>query len=402
MDRYFTSEYVTPGHPDKIADQISDSLLDLYLRKDLNCKVAIETMVARNHVILGGEVTTIAKNINTEVIEKKIKDTIKKIGYNYNMQFNSRNIIVSNMITEQSPDINNNVFVNENGHLITKAGDQGIMFGAADARYDKKTYMPIEWRIANDLAKQLYKLHKKYPEEIYPDGKTQVTCRYNENVLYVDKIIVSFSHKYFNDNRQLEYDDLKNRVIDECIFKVMKENYYWLNWRNALLFVNSSGKFNICGPDADTGLTGRKIVVDGYGGKFPVGGGAFSGKDPSKVDRSGALMARQIAVSIVDTGFVDVACVQLSYQMGGVEPTSIDIKVSGSHGVKHISDWINKITRKLSSDIDMSPDAIINRFSLRDPIKTCYFDLAKNGHFGRPELVWETPNKDIQKLIYSC
>lgn len=401
MTEYFTSEYVTCGHPDKIADIISDSLLDMYLEKDKKCKTAIETMVARDHVILAGEVSSDA-NISNDEIENYINDVVGNyIGYTYeNMLFQKNNLKIDNYITTQSKDIYNNVFKKDGDTEIISAGDQGIMFGAADARYDKLTYMPIEWRIANDLAKQLYYLHNKYPNDIYPDGKTQVTCRYSGNALFVDKIIVSFSHRCFSN--EYEYIDLKNKIESECIFKVMNSLYYWLNWRSALLFINDSGSFTKCGPDADTGLTGRKIVVDGYGGKFPVGGGAFSGKDASKVDRSGALMARQIAVSLVDTGFVDVACVQLSYQMGGQQPTSVNIKVSNPHDKKNISKWIQKVSKKLINEIDMSPQSIISRFSLDDPNVVHYSDLAKNGHFGRNDLLWEKPNSDIQKVIYSC
>lgn len=392
---YFTSEHVTPGHPDKVADIISDAILDKCLQNDSNSKVAVETMVARNHVILAGEITSIGFDFNDldEYIRYIVSDYI---GYNYpHMKFNGDDIVIDNYISEQSKEIYNKV---NPGNGTICAGDQGIIFGAADARYDKKTYMPIEWRIASDLSSKLYSLHEKYPDAIYPDGKTQVTCEYNGNDISISNIIVSFSHADVDEDK---YIDLKNIIWDDCIMDVLRNNYFWLRYKNAMLDINSKGKFTVCGPDADTGLTGRKIVVDGYGGKFPTGGGAFSGKDATKVDRCAALLARHIALTLVSTDIVDCAQVQLSYAIGAEDPVSFDLQVSGVHNISHVDRWKQKLIKKIIKNYNMSVHNIINKYQLQNSDFISYKDLAKNGHFGRPELLWERPDNDLLEIIYT-
>lgn len=393
MIKKFTSEYVTPGHPDKVADIISDSILDLCLRQNPLARVAVETMVKDQNVVLAGEVSESCQSILTSsALSSHISSVVKSIGYNYkDMKFTADDLVVIDAISYQSSDIYNNT-TGDDGEVC--AGDQGIMFGAADARYDRKTYMPIELCIAKELALKLYQLHNSYPSIIYPDGKTQVTCSYDGQRMSVDTITISVQH-----NKDVDPNDVREIVVDQCINEVMNQRFFYLDWLSAMLNINAAGPFTIGGPDADTGLTGRKIVVDGYGGKFPVGGGAFSGKDPSKVDRSGALMARQIALTIVFSGLADVAQVQLAYEMGKREPTSLNIKIgSPSRRIRRSKSWADKLADKIISSVDLSPQAIINNFGLQTPM---YQDLATYGHFGRPDLPWEKPNTEILKLIYT-
>lgn len=401
LDKYFTSEYVTPGHPDKVADIISDSLLDLCLKQNSNSRVAIETLVARENVIVAGEYTA---ELSDSEIDNCIIDVVDNlIGYNYDdMKFSTKNLKISNLLVPQSKDISDIVTFNDSEFI--GAGDQGIMFGGATNRYDKVSYMPIEWRISNDLAKQLFILHKKYPEYIRPDGKTQVTCYYDleDNTMKIDTIVVSFQHSNVSEDK---YIDIKEIVVKECIMEVLTTKYFWIDYKSANLLVNACGQFVIGGPDGDTGLTGRKIVVDGYGGYFPVGGGAFSGKDASKVDRSGALMARNIAVSIVESGIASDCLVQLSYGIGRAQPISVNIKLDNVAKNRWLTEdcyknWLKKFNYSIINNIDMTPAGIIKKFSLRDPNIISYQDLAMNGHFGRPELPWEKPDNDIIDMLY--
>lgn len=404
MKRFFTSECVTPGHPDKVADIISDGILDrcLYYESGDLSRVAAETMVARNNVVLAGEISSFCKK---DEIEEYVVKCVEHIGYTYpDMQFRADNLNIINLIAPQSEDIANmvNISMDKVG-----AGDQGIMFGAATRRYDKLTYMPIEWRIARNLANRLYTTFLNNRDIYRPDGKTQVTCSYDENGnVSVEKIIVSFQHAKMSDE---EYAAAKTKIVDEVIMKTLKEDFYWLECSKCQFSVNLNGQFVLGGPDADTGLTGRKIVVDGYGGTYPVGGGAFSGKDPSKVDRSAALMARHIAVSIVESAICQEAIVQLAYEIGCQQPVSLDIKlVDVDEDVIACKGDDKSLSLKLSDTIrnhvDMSPRGIIDYFNLTKGKKLfelgSYSDLAMYGHFGRRELAWEKASMDIVRMCY--
>lgn len=372
MKSLFTSECVTCGHPDKVCDAISDSILDAYLDGDSLSRVAVETMVCQNRVIVAGEVTS-ATTIDSDKI---IRDAIEKIGYDYeDMKFNYKNVVIENYIHAQSPDIAMGVDVNG-------AGDQGIMFGGACSGIDKQTLMPDCWRLSKTLADVLRRTALKLGT-IRPDGKTQVTLDYtNPNKPKWDTIVVSVQH-----NPELQLDELKKIIVTSVIGPVVYayKDFVEFDESSLKLFINPTGRFVIGGPDGDTGITGRKIVVDGYGGYYPVGGGAFSGKDPTKVDRSAAYMARYIAYNIVSAGLGRDCEVQLSYAIGVPQPTSVRIKIDGKIR-DDIGDWI-------IDSIKMDPASIIQKFDLRRMKKLFnYADLAMNGHFGRTDikLPWET------------
>lgn len=376
MSYLFTSESVSEGHPDKVADQISDSLLDNFLAFDPNSKVACETLVTTGQVVLAGEVKT-----ETYIDAARIaRETINKIGYTkgeYKFEGDSCGVI--SLIHEQSPDINQGV--DRGGIEEQGAGDQGMMFGYATD--ETENYMPLALDLSHRLLRELADLRRESKEIKYlrPDAKSQVTIEYSDDHVpqRIDTIVLSTQHDEFDeDERMLE--KIKNDIIEILIPRVKAK----LPAKIQALFndqikyhVNPTGKFVIGGPHGDTGLTGRKIIVDTYGGKGAHGGGAFSGKDPSKVDRSAAYAARHIAKNMVAAGICEQVLVQVSYAIGVVEPTSINVDTYGTAKVD-FSD--GEISRIIESVFDMRPGAIEQRLKLRNPI---YSETAAYGHMGR-------------------
>jgi S-adenosylmethionine synthetase len=388
MSYLFTSESVSEGHPDKVADQISDSILDEFLAFDRHSKVACETLVTTGQVILSGEV----KSDAYVDLQQIARDVINKIGYTkseYCFQGDSCGIMTA--IHEQSPDINRGV--EKVNPLDQGAGDQGMMFGYACTETDN--YMPLTLELAHFILIELAAIRREQKVMTYlrPDAKSQVTIEYSEDgkPLKINTIVVSTQHDDFikpqNDSveAQLAADSemlakIKQDVIDILLPRVIAK----LDAKTQKLFdadytlhVNPTGKFVIGGPNGDTGLTGRKIIVDTYGGKAPHGGGAFSGKDPSKVDRSAAYAARHIAKNLVAAGVADEILVQVSYAIGVAKPINIFVDSFGTSKVK-MSD--SEIAEKISEIFDMRPNAIIHRLKLLNPI---YSETASYGHFGR-------------------
>ena len=376
MSYLFTSESVSEGHPDKVADQISDSLLDNFLAFDPNSKVACETLVTTGQVVLAGEVKT-----ETYIDAARIaRDMINKIGYTkgeYKFEGDSCGVI--SLIHEQSPDINQGV--DRGGIEEQGAGDQGMMFGYATD--ETENYMPLALDLSHRLLRELADLRRESKEINYlrPDAKSQVTIEYSDDHVpqRIDTIVLSTQHDEFDeDERMLE--KIKNDIIEILIPRVKTK----LPAKIQALFndqikyhVNPTGKFVIGGPHGDTGLTGRKIIVDTYGGKGAHGGGAFSGKDPSKVDRSAAYAARHIAKNMVAAGICEQVLVQVSYAIGVVEPTSVNVDTYGTAKVG-LSD--GEISRIIERVFDMRPGAIEQRLKLRNPI---YSETAAYGHMGR-------------------
>lgn len=370
--KLFTSEAVSIGHPDHVCDMISDSILDECLRQDKNSRVACETLAKGNNIVLAGEITTKA----IIDVERIVQDVIDNIGYTY-----KPNVI--NLLSKQSPDIALGV---DNGG----AGDQGIMFGYANS--ETVNYMPLAITMAHDLVKLATQLRKNGDFKwAGPDMKSQVTIDYT-NGTKIDTMLMSIQHS--EDYNEQEFKEF----ISEKIMKQIAEKYN-LN-KDFKILINPTGKFVIGGPEADAGLTGRKIIVDTYGGYAPHGGGAFSGKDPSKVDRSAAYMARYLAKNIVASGIAKECLIQLSYAIGIAQPISIYIDCKNTNVVP-IEDIINKIYEK----IDLSPKGIIEKLELKNPI---YKNTCNGGHFGRKyideenkiECTWEkTDSIEIFKEI---
>ncbi len=374
MDKkiYFTSEFVSPGHPDKICDQISDSILDACLADDENSRVACETFATTGLVVVGGEITT-----KTYVdVQKIVRDKIYEIGYRPGMGFDS-DCGVLNTIHSQSPDIS--MGVDTGG-----AGDQGIMFGGAVNETEE--LMPLALVLSRGIIQKLTKITRNGTLAwARPDAKAQVTLAYDENgkLLNVDTVVLSVQHNEDVINSQIE-KDLKELVIKPVLEK------YNLNIENVRKFhINPTGRFVIGGPHGDSGLTGRKIIIDTYGGYFRHGGGAFSGKDPSKVDRSAAYAARWIAKNIVAAGFATKCEVQLSYAIGVVEPVSIRVETFGTGTVEE-----TRIEEAVAKLFDLTPNGIQKSLNLRKP-SFRYQDLAAFGHIGRTdiELPWEKLDK---------
>ena len=377
MSYFFTSESVSEGHPDKLADQISDAILDNYLALDPKSKVACETLVTTNQTILAGEVKSSAE-INTEKI---VRDTINKVGYtNPDYKFTGDSCNFNSYIHEQSEDINRGV--DKINNELQGAGDQGIMFGYATSETDD--LIPLPLYLSHKLLLELTKLRKENIDIKYlrPDSKSQVTIEYDRNnkPKKIDTIIVSTQHDEFDGNESFMLskinDDIKNILIPRLI-KNLSNDVRELFDQKIKYFVNPTGKFVIGGPHGDTGLTGRKIIVDTYGGKGAHGGGAFSGKDPSKVDRSAAYAARHIAKNIVAADIASEVLVQLSYAIGISKPTSIFIDTFGSSKIdrsdREISDLVSKI-------FDLTPFGIEKRLKLRNPI---FQETSTYGHMGR-------------------
>ena len=377
MSYFFTSESVSEGHPDKLADQISDAILDNYLALDPKSKVACETLVTTNQTILAGEVKSSAV-INTEKI---VRDTINNVGYtNPDYKFTGDSCNFNSYIHEQSEDINRGV--DKINSELQGAGDQGIMFGYATSETDD--LIPLPLYLSHKLLLELTKLRKENRDIKYlrPDSKSQVTIEYDRNnkPKKIDTIIVSTQHDEFDGNESFMLskinDDIKNILIPRLI-KNLSNDVRELFDQKIKYFVNPTGKFVIGGPHGDTGLTGRKIIVDTYGGKGAHGGGAFSGKDPSKVDRSAAYAARHIAKNIVAADIASEVLVQLSYAIGISKPTSIFIDTFGSSKIdrsdREISDLVSKI-------FDLTPFGIEKRLKLRNPI---FQETSTYGHMGR-------------------
>ncbi len=375
MSYLFTSESVSEGHPDKVADQISDAILDNFLAFDPAAKVACETLVTTGQVILSGEVKS-----NTYVdVQKVARETIKKIGYTkseYKFDYQSCGIL--SMIHEQSDDINRGV--DKKNIEDQGAGDQGIMFGYAIN--ETKDYMPLALDLSNKILQELAILRRENNEIKYlrPDSKSQITIEYSDDnkPIRVKTIVISTQHDNF-DNEERMLKRIKNDIREILIPRFLNKNpdFKYLFNDEIKFLVNPTGKFVIGGPHGDTGLTGRKIIVDTYGGKGAHGGGAFSGKDSSKVDRSGAYAARHIAKNIVAAGVCDEALVQISYAIGIAEPVSMYVDTCGSSKV-NIED--GKISKLLLNLFDLKPFSIEKRFDLRKPI---FQETAAYGHMGR-------------------
>ena len=379
--KLFTSESVTEGHPDKICDQISDSILDAYLAEDPMSRVACETAITTGLVLVMGEITSKA----TVDIQKIVRNTINEIGYNnseYGFDCNTCGVIVA--LDKQSADIalgvDNSLESKEHtSNSLIGAGDQGMMFGYATNETEE--YMPYPISLAHKLTKKLSEVRKNGTlAYLRPDGKSQVTVEYDENgaPLRLDAIVISSQHAESVSEETLRAD-IKKYVIDEVIPAYLVDD-------ETKFYINPTGRFVIGGPNGDSGLTGRKIIVDTYGGYARHGGGAFSGKDCTKVDRSAAYAARYLAKNIVATGLADKCEIQLSYAIGVAEPTSIMVDTFGTGKIDD-----DKIVAMIRENVDITPMGIIETLDLRRPI---YKQTAAYGHFGRHDLdlPWEKTN----------
>nr|WP_314263037.1 methionine adenosyltransferase [uncultured Moellerella sp.] len=368
----FTSESVSEGHPDKIADQISDAVLDAILEQDPKARVACETYVKTGMVMVGGEITTKAW-VDIEEITRK---TIRDIGYTSSaMGFDADSCAVLSAIGKQSPDINQGV--DREDPFEQGAGDQGIMFGYASNETD--VLMPAPITYAHRLVERQAEVRKKgILPWLRPDAKSQITFQYENNkVIGIDAVVLSTQH-----SEEISQKDLHEAVMEEIIKPVLPTE--WLS-KTTKYFINPTGRFVIGGPMGDCGLTGRKIIVDTYGGMARHGGGAFSGKDPSKVDRSAAYAARYVAKNIVAAGLADRCEIQVSYAIGVAEPTSIMVETFGTEKVS--TDQLVLLVREF---FDLRPYGLIKMLDLIQPI---YQETASYGHFGRPQFPWENTDK---------
>ena len=386
MSYFFTSESVSEGHPDKIADQISDNLVDNFIAFDPKSKVACETLVTTGQVILAGEVKS-----NTYLdLQQIARDTINRIGYTKSdYQFNGDSCGVISLIHEQSQDINRGV--ERESKELQGAGDQGIMFGYASSETDN--FMPLALDLSHKILLELAFIRKENKNIKYlrPDAKSQVTIEYDDNgkPIRIDTIVISTQHDDFDKDEKKMLSRIKSDIISILIPRLLDKlpsRIKDLFDHEIKYFINPTGKFVIGGPHGDSGLTGRKIIVDTYGGKGGHGGGAFSGKDPSKVDRSAAYAARHIAKNLVAAGIADEILVQLSYAIGISEPTSIYLNTFGTSKVE-FSDSI--IAKKVKKIFDLTPYGIEKRLKLRSPI---YFETSAYGHMGRK------PRKILKKF----
>lgn len=379
MKRLFTSESVTEGHPDKICDQISDAVLDAILAEDPMGRVACETSVATGLVLVTGEITT---DCYVD-IPKVVRETIREIGYDRaKYGFDCDTCAVLTSIDEQSPDIamgvDQSLESKEGGDLNTGAGDQGMMFGYACDETEE--YMPMPISLAHKLTKKLTEVRKNGSlAYLRPDGKSQVTIEYQDDKpVRVDTVVISTQH-----SAKVDAETIRRDIVEHVIKAVVDAD---MMDENTKIFVNPTGRFVVGGPQGDAGLTGRKIIVDTYGGVGRHGGGAFSGKDPTKVDRSAAYAARWVAKNIVAAGLAKRAEVQLAYAIGVAKPVSIYVDTFGTGA---ISD--DQIVTLIEENVDLRPDAIIKNLDLRRPI---YKQTAAYGHFGRNDLdlPWERLN----------
>lgn len=368
----FTSESVSEGHPDKIADQISDAVLDEILKQDPKARVACETYVKTGMALVGGEITTSA----WVDIENLTRQVIADIGYNHSdMGFDAHSCAVLNAIGKQSPDINQGV--DRDDPLAQGAGDQGIMFGYATN--ETEVLMPAAITYAHRLMERQAQVRKAGKLDwLRPDAKSQLTFAYEDNkIVGIDAVVLSTQHA-----ESVNQKDLVEGVMEEIIKPVLPSE--WLS-QNTKYFINPTGRFVICGPMGDCGLTGRKIIVDTYGGAARHGGGAFSGKDPSKVDRSAAYAARYVAKNIVAAGLADRCEIQLSYAIGVAEPTSIMVETFGTGKVSN-----ETLVKLIYQHFDLRPYGLIKMLDLIRPI---YRETAAYGHFGRSHFPWEQTDK---------
>lgn len=376
--RLFTSESVSEGHPDKICDRISDAILDAYLAQDAYAKVACETIATTNTIIVAGEI-----NAKAEVnVEQIVRDTLDEIGYTHcDVGIDAQSCQIQNLLDEQSLDIAMGVDERNDGQI--GAGDQGMMFGYAEK--GNEHYMPLPIIIAHELVRRATLLRKQgIFKGARPDMKSQVTIDYSNEVPLIDTIVMSVQHD--DDYNEADFKQfLKGQVIDAVLqeFNVYQRDYK--------LFINPTGRFVIGGPKGDTGLTGRKIIVDTYGGYARHGGGAFSGKDATKVDRSGAYMARYLAKNIVASGLADQCEIQIAYAIGEVQPVSLFFETFGTGKVSH-----DVLRHTILSHIDLSPQGIIDHLQLRRPI---YEQTATYGHFGRIDLDLPWEKLDLVPLL---
>ena len=383
MAYLFTSESVSEGHPDKVADQISDALIDNFLAFDSESKVACETLVTTGQVILAGEV----KSDTYLDVQQIARDVIKKIGYTKSeYMFEAHSCGVLSAIHEQSADINQGV--DRASKEEQGAGDQGMMFGYATN--ETENYMPLALDLSHKLLQELAALRRENKEITYlrPDAKSQVTLEYSDDnkPVRIDAIVISTQHDDFDEESTM-LAKIKSDLIGILIPRIIKQNPQYAHLFNDKItyHINPTGKFVIGGPHGDTGLTGRKIIVDTYGGKGAHGGGAFSGKDPSKVDRSAAYATRHIAKNLVAAGLCDEVLVQVSYAIGVAKPTSINVVTYGTSKVNMTDGEISKVVEHV---FDMRPYFIEQRLKLRNPI---YSETAAYGHMGRtPETVTKT------------
>jgi len=372
----FTSESVTEGHPDKICDNISDAFLDEYLRQDPNSRVAVETMVTTDFVVVSGEVTTKA-DFDKKAQEELVRKTIREIGYdNKDLMFDADTCQVNLLLHSQSPDISQGVTATEEKEQ--GAGDQGLMFGYATN--ESKEFMPLPILLAHKLIQKLSQVRRdKTLPWVRPDGKSQVSVRYEDDKpTKIETVVISTQHA-----PEISQEEISSEIINKVIKPVLGNL-----WNDQIkIHINPTGKFVIGGPHGDAGLTGRKIIVDTYGGFGRHGGGAFSGKDPSKVDRSACYMCRYIAKNLVAAGLADRCEVQLAYAIGVAEPVSLYVNTFGTNKIPE--NQIEDIVRK---NFDMKPSGIISQLDLKRPI---YKKTAAYGHFGRnePEFTWEKTDK---------
>lgn len=397
----FTSEAVSEGHPDKVADQISDAILDAFIAKDPSSKVACETLVTTGQVIVAGEIKSKAK----VDVQDVVRSTIKRIGYDRpELKFDGESCGIINLMHEQSADIRRGVERRE--PMNQGAGDQGMMFGYATD--ETEAYMPLPIFLANLIVKELAAVRREHDCMLYlrPDAKSQVTVEYDENgkAVHIDTIVVSTQHDDFiipdhcklpdeadAEMRDIISYDIENYLLPRVKERINSDEILELFDKNTKLLVNPTGKFVIGGPHGDTGLTGRKIIVDTYGGRGAHGGGAFSGKDPSKVDRSAAYMARYIAKNMVAAGVAKEMLVQLSYAIGIAEPVSVNVQTYGTCKVNKTDAELADIIREL---FDLRPKAIECQLSLRQPI---YEETAAYGHVGREQTCID---KTVERVTY--
>lgn len=375
MKRLFTSESVTEGHPDKLCDYISDSILDSYLAKDKNARVACETVAGKGEIFITGEITSTA-NVD---IEQVVRDTIKEVGYadsDYDIDYRTCKIYIN--LSKQSPDIALGVdksLEDKEGKDVESegAGDQGLMFGYACDETEE--LMPLPISLAHKLSKRLTEVRReKIIDYLRPDGKTQVTVEYDgDKPVRIDTIVVSTQHL-----PDVDMNVLKKDIIEKVIKPIVPAN---LLDENTKYFINPTGRFVIGGPLGDSGLTGRKIIVDTYGGAARHGGGAFSGKDPTKVDRSASYMARHIAKNIVANGYAKKCEIQIAYSIGVAKPVSIYVNTYGTNTIPE-----EEIVEKIDKTFDLTPRGIINYLDLQRPI---YRQTTNYGHFGKKDLPWE-------------
>lgn len=373
--RYFTSESVAMGHPDKVADQISDAVLDAIMKQDPMGRVACETMVTTGMVIVAGEITTKC----WVDIPAVARQTIKEIGYtDPNIGFHWETCAIVTSIDKQSADISQGVTKGEGLHREAGAGDQGLMFGYACN--ETPEYMPLPIMLAHRLCERLAEVREKeLLPYLRPDGKSQVTVEYDDNKtpIRVHTVVLSAQH-----TADISYDKIKNDLIEHVIRHVIPGK---LLDKDTIYHINPTGRFVIGGPACDCGVTGRKIIVDTYGGKGSHGGGAFSGKDPTKVDRSAGYMGRYIAKNIVAAGLADKCEIQISYAIGIAQPLAIEVDTEGTAKVPE-----DKIVELVKKHFPLTPIGIINHLDLRKPI---FKETARHGHFGRNIFSWEKTDK---------